>query len=201
MRLPHARVPQDRERPLDARGARGQGVLGGCLRPPEPRWRWTRSSWSPIQCASTCVETCAGPQSDLCPRDVFKIKALTLQKTCCELAFIDRAARTSGRAARASGLRPGPPRCPPIKAFFQYLSAVLLSRPRTSAAALSPVLRGRDARRRRRNLSSRRATYPSDAATGRLATLLNEMDTKSRLSWSQKRTLKSIPSPFVSFTF
>lgn len=54
---------------------------------------------------------------------------------------------------------------------------------------------------RHRNLSSKRATYPSDALTDRLTVLLNEMDTKSRLSLSQKRIFKSISSPFVSFTF
>lgn len=54
---------------------------------------------------------------------------------------------------------------------------------------------------RHRHLSSKRATYPSDAPPDRLTILLNEMDTKSRLSASQKRIFKSISSPFVSFTF
>lgn len=39
------------------------------------------------------------------------------------------------------------------------------------------------------HLSSKRATYPSDALTDRLTVLLNEMDTKSRLSAFQNRSL------------
>lgn len=39
------------------------------------------------------------------------------------------------------------------------------------------------------HLSSKRATYPSDALTDRLTVLLNEMDTESRLSAFQNRSL------------